>query len=144
MGFQSGQFVQGRDLNLDIKRGPLPIGHWCKQALECHQICPAEFGGQTFSQARHSLLMSAALPKACQWVLSKLSLAISSTVDAFTGLHIRSCCFRWSIVTKGLSPLKGLHQGYQHFGSIVFPYAVSSSSSLTLHLCKFLGKDCCT
>ena len=74
--------MQGRDLNLDIKR-VVANRHWCNKLWNAIRFALLNLG-EDFQPSTKFPADLHRLPKACQWVLSKLSTAISGTVDSFT------------------------------------------------------------
>ena len=73
-------YLQGRDINLDIKR-VVAYRHWCNKLWNAIKFAMINLG-QDFVPAAGALQSPAKLPFACQWILSRLTAAIHSTVKA--------------------------------------------------------------
>lgn len=72
--------MQGRDINLDIKR-VVAYRHWCNKLWNAIKFAMINLGDH-FEPAGDGLQTPAQLPFACQWILSRLTAAIDSTVKA--------------------------------------------------------------
>ena len=72
--------MQGRDINLDIKR-VVAYRHWCNKLWNAIKFAMINLGAH-FVPAAGALQTPAQLPFACQWILSRLTAAIDSTVKA--------------------------------------------------------------
>ena len=72
--------MQGRDINLDIKR-VVAYRHWCNKLWNAIKFAMINLG-EDFVPAAGALQSPAKLPFACQWILSRLTAAIHSTVKA--------------------------------------------------------------
>lgn len=72
---------QGHDLNLDIKR-VVANRHWCNKLWNAIRFALLNLGPD-FLPSKGFPSECSSLPKACQWVLSKLAFAISSTIESF-------------------------------------------------------------
>ena len=73
-------YMQGRDINLDIKR-VVAYRHWCNKLWNAIKFAMINLG-EGFVPAAGALQSPAKLPFACQWILSRLTAAIDSTVKA--------------------------------------------------------------
>ena len=71
--------LQGRDVNLDIKR-VVAYRHWCNKLWNAIKFAMINLGDSF--QPPASTLTSQQLPFGCQWILSRLTAAIDSTVKA--------------------------------------------------------------
>ena len=72
-------WVQGRDINLDIKR-VVAYRHWCNKLWNAIKFAMINLGHDFVPAANAQ--SPAKLPFACQWILSRLTAAISTTVKA--------------------------------------------------------------
>ena len=86
--------AQGRDINLDIKR-VVAYRHWCNKLWNAIKFAMINLGDDFVPAS--STQQPAKLPFACQWILSRLTAAISSTVSALheyqfsTATQVRFC-----------------------------------------------------
>lgn len=71
--------LQGRDVNLDIKR-VVAYRHWCNKLWNAIKFAMINLGDSF--QPPASTLTAQQLPFGCQWILSRLTAAIGSTVKA--------------------------------------------------------------
>lgn len=87
--------MQGRDINLDIKR-VVAYRHWCNKLWNAIKFAMINLG-EDFVPAAGALHSPAKLPFACQWILSRLTAAVDSTVKALheyqfsTATSVRFC-----------------------------------------------------
>lgn len=77
--------MQGRDINLDIKR-VVAYRHWCNKLWNAIKFAMINLGQDFVPTAGGSggegLQGAAQLPFACRWILSRLTAAIDTTIKA--------------------------------------------------------------
>ena len=74
--------MQGRDINLDIKR-VVAYRHWCNKLWNAIKFAMINLGQDFLPAPEGRALQEAAqLPFACRWILSRLTAAIDTTVKA--------------------------------------------------------------
>lgn len=85
--------VQGRDINLDIKR-VVAYRHWCNKLWNAIKFAMINLGDDFVPAS--GLQNSQQLPFGCQWILSRLTAAVDSTIKALHEYQFQSAtqvCF---------------------------------------------------
>ena len=81
------EWVQGRDINLDIKR-VVAYRHWCNKLWNAIKFAMINLGDD-FVPATN-LHNPQQLPFGCQWILSRLTAAVDSTIQALHAYQFQS------------------------------------------------------
>lgn len=81
------EWVQGRDINLDIKR-VVAYRHWCNKLWNAIKFAMINLGDD-FVPAT-DLHNPQQLPFGCQWILSRLTAAVDSTIKALHAYQFQS------------------------------------------------------
>lgn len=79
--------LQGRDINLDIKR-VVAYRHWCNKLWNAIKFAMINLGDDFVPTS--DLQNSQQLPFGCRWILSRLSAAVDSTVKALHAYQFQS------------------------------------------------------
>ncbi len=85
--------VQGRDINLDIKR-VVAYRHWCNKLWNAIKFAMINLGDDFVPAS--NLHNPQQLPFGCQWILSRLTAAVDSTIKALHEYQFQSAtqvCF---------------------------------------------------
>ena len=93
-------WVQGRDINLDIKR-VVAYRHWCNKLWNAIKFAMINLG-DVFVPAG-DLHNPQQLPFGCQWILSRLTAAVDSTIKALHEYQFQSAtqvCFGCAAIPK--------------------------------------------
>ena len=83
----SATVLQGRDINLDIKR-VVAYRHWCNKLWNAIKFAMINLGDDFVPAS--DLQNSQQLPFACRWILSRLTAAVDSTVKALHGYQFQT------------------------------------------------------